>query len=380
MTELTLDIHEQILIRLEVNDLIRFKSVCKSWHSLISDHRFIKSHLKHTYKKDFKCNEIGYKRINMICSRFSPQYVPAFKCDLVGSSNGLVCISCFDSEILVANPSTREVKKLKNPQIHEPTALCFGFGYDSLIDDYKVVLGLRTKGAHNTRFLTLKLKTNVWEFIGELKYTYVINTVGTLCNGTLHWLILDRNDTTKSNNSYKKVILAFELSENKFKEIPQPEDARYERFGYTRLGIINDCLCIFDCNGWVMKNYNVKSSWEPLRYNFKTGDGIADYMQTLKSYVPPKSFFGHAHIWVLSTLEDSVCPVFVQSLVSSHGDFHLWLFTNLEYVGYPVYVQSLVSPHGNGRLKRNSREVTDNNGSGKLIKGDPSVAGSSAKV
>ncbi|KAM0024959.1 putative F-box domain-containing protein [Helianthus debilis subsp. tardiflorus] len=34
------DLVELILVRLDVKDLIRFKSVCKSWHSLIASPRF----------------------------------------------------------------------------------------------------------------------------------------------------------------------------------------------------------------------------------------------------------------------------------------------------------------------------------------------------
>ncbi|MFS7916292.1 putative F-box domain-containing protein [Helianthus anomalus] len=35
------DLVELILVRLDVKDLIRFKSVCKSWHSLITSPRFV---------------------------------------------------------------------------------------------------------------------------------------------------------------------------------------------------------------------------------------------------------------------------------------------------------------------------------------------------
>ncbi|GJR04299.1 F-box protein CPR1-like protein [Tanacetum coccineum] len=78
MTELGLDNYEEILLRLQVKDFIRCKSVCKSWYSIISSDRFVKSQLKR------HSNEVGDTRIIV--------------------SNGAS----------IVNPSTREVKELRN--------------------------------------------------------------------------------------------------------------------------------------------------------------------------------------------------------------------------------------------------------------------------
>ncbi|XP_076920108.1 uncharacterized protein LOC143581147 [Bidens hawaiensis] len=59
---------------------------------------------------------------------------------LLGTSNGLVCISPSPNEILVINPSTREVKKITKPQIPVTDSSCSGFGYDSINDDYKIII------------------------------------------------------------------------------------------------------------------------------------------------------------------------------------------------------------------------------------------------
>lgn len=48
-----------ILLRLDARNLIRCKSVCKFWKSLISNSYFIKAHLKHSYNS----NENRHKRI-----------------------------------------------------------------------------------------------------------------------------------------------------------------------------------------------------------------------------------------------------------------------------------------------------------------------------
>ncbi|GJU45558.1 hypothetical protein Tco_1202824 [Tanacetum coccineum] len=58
---------------------------------------------------------------------------------MVGSSNGLACINSFDGdEIIVANPWTREERMLQKLTV-SPVRSCWGFGYDALTDDYKVV-------------------------------------------------------------------------------------------------------------------------------------------------------------------------------------------------------------------------------------------------
>ena len=62
------DVVEDILVQLNVNDLLRCKSVCKSWYSLISSPRFVKAHLKTTYVNNDSsnsCNELGHVRISM---------------------------------------------------------------------------------------------------------------------------------------------------------------------------------------------------------------------------------------------------------------------------------------------------------------------------
>ncbi|GJW26327.1 F-box protein CPR1-like protein [Tanacetum coccineum] len=257
---------------------------------------------------------------------------------IVGSSNGLVCVTPVDAQVYVANPSTREVKELLTPGIcirnrHDRRDLCWGFGYDSSIDDYKVVIGVSVyvEGNNLTRFHLLTLKSNIWKLIGEVKYISYSN-FGSLCNGSLHWLMYD--PLTK-----KMVIISFDLSQEKFREISQPDDSRYV-FDYTdisrKLGIVEGCLCIFNVeevpdNTWVMKNYNDSSSWKVLPC----------------SYICP-------------TYDIAYKPIFnirPNSVFYNHKD--IYLSKTMDYMGAPIFVESLVSPHVNGRPKqiRNKRSV-----------------------
>lgn len=73
----------------------------------------------------------------------------------------------------------------------------------------------------------LSLKSNVWKVIREVNYSFT-NRFGILCNGAIHWFMNDQDN--------KKVILSFDLSEEEYKEILQPDDTRYQCPYYMTLG------------------------------------------------------------------------------------------------------------------------------------------------
>ncbi|GJX11689.1 F-box/kelch-repeat protein-like protein isoform X1 [Tanacetum coccineum] len=157
MPEVRLNIVQEILARSQVEDLLRCKSVCKSWKSLISSRRFVKSHLNYNLKKKADNNEIGDTRIDFDSNN-------RLRYRLVGSSNGLVCIHDRDNDkFFVINPSTREVKELEKPPQDRAIEVS-GFGYDSSIDDFKVVEGFYD-GYYSYFFKVLTLKSNVWRSV-----------------------------------------------------------------------------------------------------------------------------------------------------------------------------------------------------------------------
>ncbi|XP_076912568.1 F-box protein CPR1-like [Bidens hawaiensis] len=240
MAEVAFDVLEEILIRLDVEDLIRCKSVCKSRLSFISTPCFVKAHLNHNIKSDRDNHQFGHRRIYDRGSQ-------CFGVDLnlsyiVGSCNGLVCIYPIVGEFLVINPSTRGERILQTPpnELEEATKRRFvtwGFGYDSYSDDYKVVVGLETtyKAVAGratpppTRFHVLSLKSNTWKVIGESKY-HSMGGNGILCDEEL-------------------------------KKIPQPDDVDYKTspkrspFFKHKLRLIQDRLCIYSNRSskiWVM--------------------------------------------------------------------------------------------------------------------------------
>ncbi|GJS33712.1 nucleolar MIF4G domain-containing protein 1-like protein isoform X1 [Tanacetum coccineum] len=314
------DVVEEILSRLLVKDLLRCKSVCKSWYSLISSPSFVKSHCK------FMCNkeDINTRRIAMI----PPELCSYNIWRMEGSSNGLVCISYigYKVRIIVTNPLTREFRELALPPDlpEDPAgccayARCLGIGYDSSIDDYKVVAAICTRFGRVLVHI-LSLKSNIWKLFGHINYRSREDTPGILFNGALHWFWFDA-----TYPGYEKVlIVSFDLAKEEFIDIPQPDDTRYVWSNCSTLGIIEGRLCIFCKQGigcfdkhnwsiWAMKSYNGKPSWELLP--------IASYMlKDSNQYriTPPPIYFCDDNLQLSRSEEYMSSPIFVQTLVSPY--------------------------------------------------------------
>ncbi|KAM0024957.1 putative F-box domain, kelch-type beta propeller, F-box associated interaction [Helianthus debilis subsp. tardiflorus] len=319
------DVVWQILVRSDVKDLIRFKRVCKSWHSLITSPRFVNRHLNLSCNKDRCNNKLVHRRIT--CDHL-------VTCDqlvhLVGSSNGLVCMTLENySKVVVVNPLTKEARQLSS--LPSRLQACWGFGYDTFSDDYKVIAGAK-KGYKQTCLQVLSLKSNVWRSIGEVKYRFYTK-IGILCNGALHWLVVGQN--------FKTFILSYDLSKEEFEEILLPDDPTCICCSCKcYLGIVKECLCIFirDDHGssyygypyhdaWLMKKYNVKESWEMLPH-WRDQETKRDIVHILR--------------WVLTKKDD-------ESWFFLASEHHY-----REYMDAPIFVPSLVSPYLNVRPKQAS--------------------------
>ncbi|XP_071687354.1 F-box/kelch-repeat protein At3g06240-like [Rutidosis leptorrhynchoides] len=319
-----IDVAENILARLDVEDVLRCKSVCKLWYNLISSNYFVKAHLKHSYNNN---REHGYLRIRLTWMINYNNVTNLHNYMIVGSCHGLVCISSNNGELLVTNPSTREVRKLPMLPYKYRHNVCWGFGYDSLTDDYKIVVGLN-ESEHHMRFQVLSLKSNKWKFVGEGDYlTYNTNTNDSICgflyDGALHWFM---NDTKKK----RKMIVSFDISSEKFKEIPLLNDTKYVYDDRDRVGMFEERLCIY-CSYyiddsycrkiWVMKNYNwwelVPRDYEGNKYGAATTAYILDNILD-KTWLLLHHHEGNEYLLSQSWYHIT-SPIFVKSLVSPNN-------------------------------------------------------------
>lgn len=182
----------------------------------------------------------------------------------IGYSNGMVCVSPAADAVFLYNPTTGDSKRLPDPaggNIY-PT---YGFGFDDLTDDYKVV-----KLVADTRHLNASvysLKSDSWRRICDLNYEHDNDgfAAGVNVNGAIHWLfILEEAD--------KRVVLVFDVKTEEFREMALPGEAEDVSRDFTA-GDLNGRLCVINSRSkrhgdddiWVMNEYCVASSWTRIR-------------------------------------------------------------------------------------------------------------------
>ncbi|KAI9110664.1 hypothetical protein K1719_018530 [Acacia pycnantha] len=190
------EIFTNILKRLPVKSLIRFRCVCKDWKNLFKTPSFIAEHNRHATQQDpvllFKrggrlpCNpeylclcliNRDMKVLEYQTRQTQPSLVA--RCDIIGSSNGLLCLVHKYSFILW-NPATREVLQVpNNPNLTRevlqvPNVLNLihfaGFGFSPIVNDYKIVR-LSTSWRHDDRIYLVQVfsvSTWSWKEVGEL--------------------------------------------------------------------------------------------------------------------------------------------------------------------------------------------------------------------
>ncbi|XP_076948047.1 F-box/kelch-repeat protein At3g23880-like [Bidens hawaiensis] len=295
LTHLT-EIIVEILLRLPVESLLRCKSVCKSWCSLISDPHFVKSHfaistrnnyyrqhrlvfstgqgeklktcsLHHVLYDNNNNNNNNNNYNNSINNALDLDY--PFKhsnnpVKIVGCCNGLVCILVDKDALFMWNPSTRKSYRLP-PTGYYRMPFCgyvlYGFGYQRSTDDFKVVEVI-CSFRRATLVRIYSLKNRKWKSIDAFPPRFRLSAYGKLCNGALHW-------AASKSSSYPWTIVSLGLENETYGEVLQPV---YDEGDYKDLilGILREQLSVLcDYPGiradvWVMKVYGVKDSWTKL--------------------------------------------------------------------------------------------------------------------
>ncbi|KAL2533183.1 F-box protein CPR30 [Abeliophyllum distichum] len=314
MSNIPEDLVMDVLSRLWVKLLLRFRSVSKSWRTLIDSPSFIKIHMERSMKMKMaqstvevihRCNRNKFYLLHLDLSRDphpirDPEELPhpfghrytsvAFKglyqIRLVGSCNGLLCfVDCADC-IVLWNLATRKYFQLQYLGIELPKSAIrdhyvnygfgielpksairdhyvnYGFGYDSATDDYKVIRSI-TAFHNNLSVCTLvelySLKSDSWTRLGDfMGFDFGVD-YGILVGGALYWIRYQRD--------IGSIIVAFDLTKEEFNFVPRPDLSG--NFTLTNLGNYQGCLSLFFRSNekadpsivWVMKELGVKDSW-----------------------------------------------------------------------------------------------------------------------
>ncbi|KAG9156015.1 hypothetical protein Leryth_012092 [Lithospermum erythrorhizon] len=301
---LHIDVAIEILLRLPVKSLHRFRCVCRTWNDLIKSPEFISMHVNHStlalnshlvlIKRNLvedNCTSIlSFHANDESLDVVSPELqIPYFSypfMEVLGPCNGIICLTNYMTFVF-CNPVTREFSLL--PPNSCPCAsspfFCHtkgvGFGFDSsIISDFKLVrIAIHSHKEHGhyhheNRAEIYSLKSKAWRqldgVLPEVKYTPCFEI---FFNDSCHWQAFNGRD-------HKKFILSFRMSSEKFAEIDLPNNLTNLDEKCTSLEVSNGSLALIAYTDsqlkledqyteiWIMKEYGISESWTKL---FKIG-------------------------------------------------------------------------------------------------------------
>ncbi|GER28305.1 F-box family protein [Striga asiatica] len=226
------DIIAEILSRLPVKSLLRFKRVSKSWRALISGDQFVRDHLR--ISKDGP-NFTGQKIITTIL-------LP---------SGGLKQV---DLRTLLHGPhadATESRFPMKNPGNSFRIVGCC----DGLV--CLAVNGFSVPNRYQIMAKVYSLKADSWKKVEIFNHGLQTDDGAKFVGGKLHW-------GKKAGLNWE--IVSFDLATETLGKVELPFG--FEGFFPTSLGILGGCLCVLrdfremNLDVWVLKHYGVVGdSW-----------------------------------------------------------------------------------------------------------------------
>ncbi|KAK6781675.1 hypothetical protein RDI58_019471 [Solanum bulbocastanum] len=294
------DVIFEILLRLPVKSLLRFRSVSKSWYCYISSRDFIQMHRRQPiHEKPLRVSDSGPRRIPTI-SFFSldpkittvvvddeidelgdfdsdsdpdPSVVVVdlpFPCShdddvrIVGSCNGLLCVH-FNrrSSIILWNPATRKYKLLESPDCASfysaPFFPCIMLGFVPQTNDYKVIK--LPSSSKNPKVWVYALNSDSWEEIEAPILHDLLPKGGSavILNHCLYWLSYSNDDDIELDDIELDIITCFDLYNQVFTRIELPILNTVSNLTIQKLVILKGCLSMitYSGNGITLNNYEV---------------------------------------------------------------------------------------------------------------------------
>ncbi|KAK9137039.1 hypothetical protein Sjap_007635 [Stephania japonica] len=278
----------ELLPRLPATSLVRFRCVSKAWRDLISEPSFIEMQLQQQLSKAdidgsgaiviprpgnhsslnlligsqglFHSTVVGSGNSTLKRLHFNHFPLEVTKSNyypcLLGSCNGLICIQDYRKNVLgIWNPSIQSYRRL--PHIPQRVPLSFGFGYDAMIKDYKLVrIAEFSKGGQlRLQVQVFTLGTNSWRRISDHSRCSFWGSNGLFINGFLYWKLVTNE------------LISFDIHHEVFSGINLPEAFLFNNDPWMEIGELGGCLALVHelrtnsgvaHNLWVMKENWVK--------------------------------------------------------------------------------------------------------------------------
>ncbi|KAL6531655.1 hypothetical protein OROMI_028018 [Orobanche minor] len=268
----------EILSRLPADSVLQCRQVCKTWRNLLRHPSFAHMHLcrlsqlhENNYHSQSTVVVLGF----LLSLHFSNEHgtqlyygeydsqpdkklrrinQPPIHHSIIGSCNGLICISEFEwfyrvnEPLYICNPVTGEYINFPRPKIitgNKVDLMVCGFGYDSFVKKYKIVRIYYIKDQPLGRVQVYTLGgggCSGWRDVGEATYSLRLShssypsqyrsTFGVFANGAVHWL------------DNEERIVSINLADEKLYLLPSPPFVRAAGSQNTyQLHLLGGCLC-----------------------------------------------------------------------------------------------------------------------------------------
>jgi F-box interacting protein len=306
------DLSMEILSRLPVKSLMRYKCVSKSWYALVTNPSFISKHLKISHNLNRgaailrRVDGLDQRRLSTLSnetlevsgdvdlSQWFQDEVSMVS--MFGPCNGILCLSCTlwkkrdghrDYDPLVLwNPATRESKMLPPfPQQRDLNFVSrFGFGFDPKTNDYKVVR-IMNFGDRQCKVQVYNLSTNSWRVLDSSpnpSYFIYKSRFSSYLNGVYYWW------ARVHYCSYMgpRLLLSFDMSNEVFREVLPPPFERVSTWTED-VAVINDSVTLILPCGieskewvgiWVLNECGVERTWTKI-FTIRKIPGVWDLLQ-----------------------------------------------------------------------------------------------------
>ncbi|OIW15305.1 hypothetical protein TanjilG_10745 [Lupinus angustifolius] len=341
------DIQAEILNRLPVQTLARFRCVCKSWHRLFTDPFFINNHLRRHHSttphriilsRYFKSPlSISLHHRNHNLQELHLPFISGHTYYVKGHCHGLICIIINNGDIVLWNPSINQHRILPTPSNFMKTREVLGIGFDSTINDYKIIrapssyCNIKVKD-YNPQIEILTLTSNSWRKLpDEVTPPYFIEHYhqSVTLNNAVYWLTLDDIST---------VVLKFSLSEEKFTVVPNPPDNNGRNLSW--LGVLNGALCVVHSQRRVY--FDIWATRDDC--NWERMVSVSKFLDRLRSLdYAPLCFMKNGEL-VINVRGKGVFAY------DEEADEYSKIaeVDDVKWLQETVYTESLVSPHGDG--------------------------------
>ncbi|XP_017436350.1 putative F-box protein At1g32420 isoform X5 [Vigna angularis] len=264
---LPLDVMINILKRVPVKSLIRFKCVSKEWLKILERSPFFtKQQLEHSAANNallllqrihrqprpepFSTCIIGPHHDLIHESHLSHIVSPTAK--ILASCNGLLCLR-HNTALSILNPATRQIR-----QVPIANLLAFnyvGFGFSPLADDYKIVRISMCVFAPDDQVVVLdnvrvdrvevySLASGSWREIDAAKLQPLcIVSSSVAITGTIFWLAT----MTSASNTDSEFVVSFDVGRDLFTLVNGPPIPHSPSHPYNNnvLAVCNDKLAMF---------------------------------------------------------------------------------------------------------------------------------------